>query len=371
MIRRGERHDPLAVFNDRGLGDGDTVARAGRRSRPWRRDGRPRASTSPTRTLAPMVARGTPLLAVAGLILALVLSVAALLRPPVMVPQPRASGSGLQLPQASAAAGWATLFVYAWLQAGEGTATSLSRFTGQDQDLSGVTPGGQWAAHVWPVTVAPNGRREWAVTVAAITQWQHGRQVLGGGLHYYRLGVQVAGSGDSVRWSVAAAPAEVAAPAAAAGVALGYDQTDAATTGPLADTVTAFLTGYLTGRGEDLARYTTPGHSIAPVTPATARTIRLDQLARTALPNEQTADTAVPAGGTRVHVLATIATTNPAGLHQRLAYPLLLTARAGRWEVTAVEPAPVLDPTQPNAQPAATSSAPTVSTPPTHSTPGD
>ncbi len=56
-----------------------------------------------------------------------------------------------------------------------------------------------------------------------------------------------------------------------------------------------------------------------------------------------------PATGTRVHLLVTATATGPDKRQITVQYALTLTARAGRWEITAIDPAPLAQAPDPTA----------------------
>lgn len=138
-------------------------------------------------------------------------------------------------------------------------------------------------------------------------------------------------------------PAPVAGPPIGAGTDLGY-QVQVASSGPVASTVTQFLGAYLAGSG-DVTRYVSPGVQVAAITPAPYSSVRVTDL-RCDL-NIDT--TATPKDGARLQLLvgADASVTDKQAVS--VAYALTLSARAGRWEVSAIDPSPVLAPKSPGA----------------------
>ena len=110
-------------------------------------------------------------------------------------------------------------------------------------------------------------------------------------------------------------------------------------TGPAAQTVAQFLTAYLTGTG-DVGRYLTPGVSLAALSPAPYTSVRLEDLRGDA--DVRSTDT-VP-DGRRVRVLATATAAVTDQQRSTVSYALTLTARAGRWEITGIDPTPAYTP---------------------------
>lgn len=150
---------------------------------------------------------------------------------------------------------------------------------------------------------------------------------------YYAVTVQVTAGGGQV----VGLPAPAPAPALVGVRADGYVPAAVVLSSPLGSSITAFLTAYL--GGQDITRFTSPGAVIptvsAPVTPLSGVT-SIDVATGTA---------EIPAGpppdGARVAVLVTFAVATPAGpLSSQL--PVTVTARGGRWEVTAVAASPRL-----------------------------
>ncbi len=132
-------------------------------------------------------------------------------------------------------------------------------------------------------------------------------------------------------------PAPVAAPPAAAAEALGY-RYPVAPGGAVSTAVTGFLAALLTGSG-DVTRYVSPGSVIPAVTPAPYRAVTVGEV----LADRDVPGSALPAtGGDRVRVLVTAAAGPSARQQLSVQYALTLTARAGRWEVTALDPTPEL-----------------------------
>ncbi|MFF4343187.1 hypothetical protein ACFY00_25070 [Kitasatospora sp. NPDC001540] len=203
----------------------------------------------------------------------------------------------------------------------------------------------------------PMGGRTWQVTVAASVvvppsvsqsarpssspaqggaQGAQGRGADSGTAEVRYFSVQVSmtratGSGGSPdALVVTSAPAQVAPPAALADrdpavAAYGAQVSE----GPLRETVAGYLTAYLTGVG-DSTRYLAPGTRI-PVPGAAYTQVALKDLsATTTVPSS-------PADGTVIQAEASVQAQDALG-EWPLSYPLRLTARAGRWEISAIAP---------------------------------
>lgn len=151
-------------------------------------------------------------------------------------------------------------------------------------------------------------------------------------------------------------PAPVPAPTtAAAAPRLAYRH-QLAPTDPLVASVGQFLVALLTGTGE-VTRYVSPGTAIDPVTPPPYTAVEVSDVVTD---RELVAGAAAPADGTRLRALVTAKGTAGPQQQALVQYPLTLTVRGGRWEVTAIDPAPALQP--PTSQPSSPAS-PVPSTP--------
>lgn len=127
-------------------------------------------------------------------------------------------------------------------------------------------------------------------------------------------------------------PVPVAAPASTGSVQLAYAK-PLPSADPAAQTVMAFLQAYATGSG-DLSVYVSPGSEISPITPAPylaveAVDLRVDRDAPK-----------TPKDDTQLQVLATVTLTSQTDQTVTSTYALTLTARATRWEVSSIDPAP-------------------------------
>lgn len=149
---------------------------------------------------------------------------------------------------------------------------------------------------------------------------------------YYTVPVLV--DGDAAR--AAALPSPVAAPATASDVGLGY-RYRVVPTHPVAETVAAFLGALTTGSGE-ISRYVSPGSSVRPITPAPFVAVTVVDL----VADDELDVAAAPADGQRVRVLATVEAAVTESVSTTAQYALTVAGRGGRWEIAAVDPAPVL-----------------------------
>ncbi|MFD6549689.1 conjugal transfer protein [Streptomyces sp. NPDC058398] len=223
-------------------------------------------------------------------------------------------------------AGYAQLFVDAWLHSSTDNASSaqarLAQSLAPGVDLPDRIAGAQAEpASVTAVRSVQRGVGAWAVTVAA--------QYPGGQLRYFVVPVTAGASGDS--FAVTGAPGVVAGPARAAVSRLPY-RVSVPSEGDLASAIGKFLGAYLTGAGE-VDRYLAPGVRLSPLSPAPYTAVTVQNVSGA---EEAAADEEVPADGTKVRVLAQVEARDAAG-RWPLAYELTLQARSGRWDVAALE----------------------------------
>ncbi|MBC7270114.1 MAG: conjugal transfer protein [Streptomyces sp.] len=228
-------------------------------------------------------------------------------------------------------AGYAQLFVSAWLRSSADDATTaqarLAQSMAPDVELPSPAAGAQpRPASVTAVRSTQRADGSWSVTVAA--------QYADGSVRYYAVPVAADASGASVTVTgapgVGAGPARAEVPKSPYGVLVPE--------GDLSAAVGEFLVGYLTGAGE-VDRYLAPGVSLSPVSPAPYTSVTVQQVSAV---EEAAAREQVPADGAKVRVLAQVEARDTGG-RWPLAYELALTARSGRWEVSALESGTTLD----------------------------
>jgi len=225
-------------------------------------------------------------------------------------------------------AGYAQVFVDAWLRSSADDASSaqarLAQLLAPDVDLPDPAAGAQpRLGSVTAVRSAQRGAGAWVVTVAA--------QYADGGVRYFVVPVAADASGSS--FAVTGAPGVVAGPARAAVAPPAY-RVSVPSDGDLASAVGEFFGAYLTGAGE-VERYLAPGVKLAPVSPAPYTAVSVQEVwgFEGAAAAEQ-----VPADGTKVRVRVQVEARDGVG-RWPLAYELALKARSGRWEVAALESA--------------------------------
>ncbi|WP_455357113.1 conjugal transfer protein [Streptomyces sp. SYSU K217416] len=229
-------------------------------------------------------------------------------------------------------AGYAQLFVDAWLRSSADDANSaqarLAQSLAPDVDLPDPVAGAQ--PKLGSVTAVRSAHRDagaWSVTVAA--------QYADASVRYFVVPVAADASGSS--FAVTGAPGVVAGPARAGAPKSPYG-VSVPSGGDLSSAVGEFFGAYLTGAGE-VDRYLAPGVKLAPVSPAPYTAVTVQQVwgAEEAAAAEQ-----VPADGIKVRVRVQVEARDDAGRWQ-LAYEIDLKARSSRWEVAALESGTVQD----------------------------
>ncbi|MEU2024275.1 conjugal transfer protein [Streptomyces sp. NPDC016469] len=293
-------------------------------------------------------------------------------------------------PSATGPSGFAELYVAAYLAAGEGTEDDLLPYYSEPVTFANE-PGSRSASRVVTVAAQQVEKGYWSVTVAArVSAKNKAGKMTDRGMHYYRVGVQVSGtpeaggtvepskpartpapagpSGSAPGSAPAAAspaptgsasptasggpvplyaatslPAEVNAPASASHGELDYgSESSSSRNDAVSDTVTRFISAYLTGQGE-LNRYVSPGLQVTAISPAPYESTLVTGLQDDA--PEEADDETVPQDGTRRHVLVSVSAAT-GGQDYLLSYALTLTTRDGRWEVASFDSAPALSPDQ-------------------------
>ncbi len=232
--------------------------------------------------------------------------------------------------------------VVAWLTSTQDHPGELVALV-KDAGLVGLP---QEPAQVRDLTVAAVvfGDRVWTVTVAATVT--DSRQTA---RRYFQVPVQV----SSGTVTVLTLPSPVAAPSIALSSSTGYKTQLASGSAP-GVTVSQFLSAYLAGSG-DLNRYLTPGSALGPIHPAPYTSVRLVELrAATAIDAAKT-----PSDGQQLRVLAIATAMVTDRQSSPVEYALTLRARAGRWEISAIDLSPALGPASlsPATNPSSASSA--------------
>jgi len=133
-------------------------------------------------------------------------------------------------------------------------------------------------------------------------------------------------------YSVLGMPSPVPGPGRADAPTLGYQHS----AGPeLNKAISDFLAAYAAGTG-DVSRYVTSGSGIGAIQPAPYSEVKVRSVTTV---DEVKAGTPKDRSQARALVVVDLVVGN---VQQQSQYALTLTARGGQWEVSAVEPAPVL-----------------------------
>ncbi|MGW7433283.1 conjugal transfer protein [Streptomyces sp. NPDC054861] len=288
---------------------------------------------------------------------------------------PKTSPSAPAASGGQGAAGFASLFVAAYLSAGRGDEPTLAAYypPAASMQLEGVS-GQRRGEQLTVVRLRQTDTAVWAVTVAArvtgaqpspAPSAQRGASpspaAAADPVRYFQVPVATApGAGGATAYTALALPAEVAAPERAKTPELVYGAMHPALpTDPRTQAVTSFLSAYLTKAGAELDRYLAPGTRLVAPSPAPYSGVAVDQLA---VEGESGGEpvVSVPGDGTTLRLLVTLRATGHDGVRLPLAYALTLKARAGRWEIASLDGAPALTPPTP-----AASGAPGPATTPT------
>ena len=231
--------------------------------------------------------------------------------------------------QRATAGEYATRLVVAWLQATQTDDQDLRALLDQPPATSARTPFTVTAPAVAAITAQPDDI--WTVTVAATVTDARERATR----RYFQVPVRL----HDTTLTALTLPSPVAGPAHSTTAATEYPSVIALTS-VLAAGIGQFLDAYLAADG-DVTRYLTPGTALPAVTPPAYTAVTLQDLrADTDLDPDSP-----PADAARLRVLATATAAVTDTQAVTVAYPLTLTARDGRWEVTAIDPAPALDST--------------------------
>ncbi|MGW8767845.1 conjugal transfer protein [Streptomyces sp. NPDC055815] len=259
----------------------------------------------------------------------------------------------------SGPAGYAELVLDLWLDAGSDVNGAAARQLRVLAPSVRIPEWGRRAVAVERLAAVRTVRQNagWAVTVAAqFTQAaetpEHGSAT---GLRYFTIPVilQEPGQSDAMGFAAAGAPMEVAGPAAGQMPASPY--VSSVEDGPLADSVTGFLTAFLGAEG-GADRYLAPGVTMPRPEAGGYIAVEVDQL----LADRRTDGQERSRDGATARVRAEVTATDSAGRRWPLSYALSLTARAGRWEVASLDSGlgvPSSDPTKPPVPSVASSSS--------------
>ena len=143
---------------------------------------------------------------------------------------------------------------------------------------------------------------------------------------YFQVAVAVEGS----TLSPVGMPRAIASPVTAASKPYGFSQNVPASD-PLAQSIASFLQAYAAGVG-DITRYTAPAADIAAIAPAPYAVVKAQEF------KAETEPDAAPADGSTIRTLTRVLLVTASGQQVAADYTLVLQARAGRWEVSEINP---------------------------------
>lgn len=254
---------------------------------------------------------------------------------PELVSAPVLSTPAATVTEAAAAAQRAQALVVAWLTATSDSSDQLRALWAGQVNLPdrAVTVGDTQIA-----SVLARGEGLWSVTVAAQITSPGAKTAA---LRYFQVPVTVTSSGPSAvpLAQPATLPAPVPAPAAAPASSVAYSE-DVPAEAPLTATVTTFLSAFVSG--QDVSRLTSPGSTVATISPPLASRVLVDQL-KVRDGDGDLAAAATPAEGGATRVLVMVDLVAADGQTRTATYPLSVRARGGRWEVSAIDPTPALE----------------------------
>ncbi|HEY2667722.1 MAG TPA: conjugal transfer protein [Actinomycetota bacterium] len=214
----------------------------------------------------------------------------------------------------AAVAGFAEMYVAAYLEAGAGQEQALHPYYPAAVDLHDVIPRSRYAARTAAVASSEPSPGYWAITVGAEVLVAAQGGYVGAGTHFYRVGVMSA-TGPLVATSL---PAEVPAPTPTAVPPLRFGHLAPPSGDAPSAAVEQFFDAYLAGHGE-------PGAGLRAVTPPPFTSVAVTGIAMT------------PSGQSGVQtVQAEVLGTDAGGLKTVLDYSFQLTERNGAWVVTSL-----------------------------------
>jgi hypothetical protein len=267
-------------------------------------------------------------------VLSLVLSILAIARPQTTATAGPAQVQGQLTTQQARAGSFAIGYVGAWMSATADNYTGLQQYVDikSTSDLP-AQPATYRDLAVSSTTPTP-GSDLVSVIVAANTKEANNKQQEVWPRRYFLVVVNTA----SAALGVVGMPAPVAGPQAPArGVSLVYS---AAITpnDPAAQAIASFLSAYVAGAG-DMNRYLSPGSTLTPITPPAFTDAKIQSVQADAAP------AAKPKDGQTLRVLVMAQLSTAAGQKMSTTYALTLTSRAGRWEISSLDPTPKESPT--------------------------
>ncbi|MFD3535886.1 conjugal transfer protein [Streptomyces sp. NPDC058664] len=252
----------------------------------------------------------------------------------------------------SGPAGYAELVLGLWLGAGSDVDGAAARQLRALAPSVRIPEWGQRAVAVERLAAVRTIRHNadgWAVTVAAqfTDAAETPERESATGLRYFTIPVvlQQPGKSGAMGFAAAGAPMEVAGPAPGQMPASPYGSS--VEDGPLAHSVTGFLTAFLGAEG-GADRYLAPGVVLPRPDTSGYIAVQVDQV----LADRRTDGQERSRDGATARVRAEVTATDTAGRKWPLSYAFALTARAGRWEIAALDSGLGTPPTNPAKPPA-------------------
>ena len=228
--------------------------------------------------------------------------------------------------------GWAEMYVRAWLSATRDDSAELEVFypPGMKSQRAAGTQVPIDTAVLSATSLAPG---LWSIVVVAdlLVLQPDGKRKAS------LLCAQVAMTGNNDAYVAASLPSPTACPGTLGAAALAYDEV-ADPAGPIGQSVAGFLGAYLTGQGQ-LDRFVSPGASLGLPKPAPFAAVQLAEV-RTH-EKFKPGQAARPVDGTVIHSLTHAWGWDATGQNIPVDYALTLIARAGRWEINRIDPAPL------------------------------
>lgn len=231
---------------------------------------------------------------------------------------------------------FAIRYVTAWLASGD--AESLRPYFPDAPDLTVRSESTQRVTGLRLAAASESVPGYWSVTVAGVADrttryWQVGVVAHGDPAHG---GISAGNTQPS--YVATSLPAEVSRPATAKAAQLAYSSIAEGASGVVGKTVEGFFGAFLTGA--EIDRYLAPGTRLRSPSATGYTRVRVTQVAAVGDVDLTVADN--PADGQRLRLLVTVQPTTGIQPAPAMQYAIRLAARAGRWEIAAVDPLPLL-----------------------------
>ncbi len=273
-----------------------------------------------SRLAAWLTVLASPLLTIAGLVVL----------QPAGAPPMRDGGAPAP---SSSPEGWAEMYVRAWLSATRDDSAQLEVFYPPGMK-SQRAAGTQIPVDTAVVSATSQASGVWSVVVVAdvLALQPDGKRAAS------LLCAQVAMAGTGDAYVATSLPSPVACPGTLGAAVLAYDEV-ADPVGPIGQSIAGFLGAYLAGQGQ-LDRFVSPGASLGLPKPAPFAAVQVAEV-RTHEEFEP-GQAARPVDGTVIHSITHAWGWDATGQNTPVDYALTLVARAGRWEINRIDPAPLI-----------------------------